>query len=242
MKTPPVRLLVVCVAALLLSARAASAATISLSSALTGSTSTVDHIDLFAAYDPNGIAAHNLVGVELYVNFTGLTPVAGSLDYLASGSVFGPYADDVYGIDGVCADVGPCNIPSSDPFAADHYLVLLGAFAPAQPTGPGQLFSLRFVPDGVSSTWTLNIFGEENVALLSDPCAPDDSDCVAIPDPIPFAIVPSSDFVGQGTARLAINASVTTMTPPQVTPVPEPGTLMLTTLGFAALVRRRLLR
>jgi len=223
-------------AALLFVATPASAATIGLATALRGSNAGVASIDLAVDFDPNGSIATNLVGVELFVEFVGLSPIARSYDLFAPGSVFGPYQAEVIESHGVCADVGPCNYPPNDDMSASHYLSFAAVFAPFQPSGPGGLFTLSFRPTG-DAEWSLNLFGLQsdgtNGALLWDPpCNVVDPTCLGGAVPFEFTIVRPGDDVRGGTARLDVSATVNAQV------VPEPSVLLLVGGGLLALARR----
>jgi hypothetical protein len=220
----------------------ARAAFISLTSAVSGTNAAGEVIDLTVSFDPNGTAATNLVGQELYVGFSGLTPVAGSF---ALGSFFTPVMPDVLAMDGLCADIG-CGYPLDDPFAPDYYGSYTNVFAPSTPSGAGVLFSMQFTVAPGSGHWTLNLFGDDLSGLLWDPppqaCDPNDPLCD--PDPsfatIPYAIVLPTDTVPDGFAR--VNVGVTAPSTPPPPAVAEPETLLLLGSGlfaFGARMRAR---
>jgi len=214
----------------------ASAAIISLASVIEGTAAGGEVIDLSVSFDLNGSIATNLVGAELYVGFTGLTPVAGSY---ALGSAFaGVPPEDLLTLDGVCADLG-CSYPPDDPASPQHYLSLVSLFAPSVATGPGTLFTLRFTAP-TAAAWTLNLFGDDQMALLWDSpatCDPDDLDCAEIPEPISFAIVPEATEVAPGTARVGVGVTE------RPASIPEPATVLLMASGLAtAALRKRVLR
>jgi hypothetical protein len=213
---------------LVATATPASAAPLGLTTPLTGDSAGTKFVDLTAGFDLNG-SAGNLVGQELYVAFSGLTPVAGSY---ALGSVFQPFESDLLETHGLCADLF-CAIPEDDPTSPATYLSLVSVFAPFQPGGPGTLFSLRFAVDPSASNWSLNLLGLEGSALLSDECDPADPGCVLDPLAIPFAIVAAGAVVPAGIAR--VEASVNVI----ATPVPEPATLVLCGTGLLAFLARR---
>lgn len=222
--------------ALLLSAFAApapaSAAFISLTTPVTGTHAPGELIELTVSFDNNQSIAQNLVGLELYIAFTGLSPVAGS--YML-GDLLTPFAADLLTLDGACADTQACNAPDGDFASPTHYQSLVNAFAPATPTGPGTLFTLRFLTTG-SGPWSLNVLGDSEFGLLWDPPpqACDPSDLACDPDPsfasFPFAIVNGNTAVAPGTARVGVNVS----TPPPPTAVPEPTALVLFGTGLCA--------
>lgn len=204
-----------------------SATPIGLASPLTGSTTSVTFVDLLVDLDLNG-AAPNVVGTELYVSFAGLQPVSGTY---VLGSVFQPFASELIEVNGVCAALF-CNFPAGDPVSPTTYLSSVNVFAPAQPTGPGGLFRLRFIPDPAATSWSLNLFADDGFGLLADRCDPADANCVLDPAAIPFAVVSSPGNVPSGTAVVRVGAQVHT------TSVPEPALTTLLLAGLAVGARR----
>lgn len=202
------------------------AATIQLSSPLSGALSPGDVIDLTVSFDLNG-AAPNIVTHEFYVRFTGLVP-----DVYAIGSVYDGLVDGVDFVEGhgVC-DVDPvfCGVP---PSLAGDYQSLVAVLAPVAPTGPGSLFSLRFLAGPSATSWTIDVLGEDDLALISDDGA------FNFP-PMPFAIVTPDEAgdVGQGTARVQASVVQTSSLP-----VPEPSALVLTATAFGILLARHRVR
>jgi len=215
------------------------ATVISLTSAVVGTNSAGDVIDLTVSFDANGSSPTNLVGQELYVGFTGLTPLAGSY---AVGSFFTPVMSDVLALDGACIDVG-CGYPLDDAFSPDYYGSFINVFAPSTPSGSGTLFTMQFTVAPGSGHWTLNLFGDDQSGLLWDPPpqACDPNDLLCDPDPsfatIPYAIVLPADMVPDGLAR--VNVGVTAPgAPPDPPSVTEPGTLILLGSGLLAAAAR----
>lgn len=221
----------------LVAVRPASADYIGLSSPVTGSLAAGQIVELTVSFDLNQSIATNLVGVELYVAFAGLAPVLGSYTV---GSVFAPFAGDLLELDGACADLQACNAPDGDSASPSHYMSLMNLFAPATPSGPGTLFTLRFMTTG-SGPWSLNVLGDADFGLLWDPppqaCDPNDASCD--PDPaiasFPFAIVSGAAPVAPGTARVGVDVTFD-QTPP--TNVPEPTSLILFGTGLCACAMR----
>ena len=91
-------------------------------------------IDLTVSFDPNGSPAANIVSMDLYVAFTGLTPVG----YLL-GDIFTPYASDpsFFALNGVCADLFTCMYPDGTPDSPTTYQAFASVPTPHAPTGPG---------------------------------------------------------------------------------------------------------
>jgi hypothetical protein len=223
-----------CLGASLCVAAEARAGTISLATPLIGSSS-APYVDLTVSFDPNGNISTNITGWELYVSFSGLTPVNPSY---ALGSLFQPFADDVYEEHGICGDGAPCSAPPADTASSQQWISLASVFAPHLPSGPGTLFTLRLAVDPGSPSWSLSLFGES--AGLGDPCGTSsallwdhetDGQC-----PIaPFLIVPEGSTVGAGTARVGVSAIAASPTP-----VPDqPSTLLLMTAAMAGLLTLR---
>jgi hypothetical protein len=222
----------------LVGVRPASASFIGLDTPITGTLAPGQEIALTVSFDGNASIATNLVGVELYIAFTGLTPVLGSFSV---GSVFAPYTADLLALDGPCADLQACNAPDGDFASPSHYMSLMNVFAPSTPSGPGTLFTLTFTTTG-SGPWSLNVLGDGEFGLLWDPppqaCDPNDLACD--PDPsfasFPFAIVSGTTPVAPGTARVGVDTAFDAA--PPVPTVPEPASLILLGTGLCACAMR----
>lgn len=199
----------------------ADASVIDLGTPLSGSGALGELFELTVSFDLNG-AADNLVGMELYVDFSGFTVAPGSYQL---GSVFSSVLPDVIGSDGSCPDVG-CNDPGGVLAPASRYLSFASLFAPAVTAGSGTLFTLQFFSTGLP--WSLNLLGDSEYGMLTDNSGNGGSPV----DPMPFAIVASPATVAFGTAQLVVD--VRSLSP---VPVPEPASMMLTGLGLAAVAR-----
>jgi hypothetical protein len=219
------------VSACALAAGTAQASTIAMASPLTGTSAAAPFVDLVVSFDPNGHEATNITGWELYVAFSGLSPIDSSFRL---GSVVGPFAADVIELHGTCGDGAPCSDPPADPLSRGQWVSLASVFAPHLPAGPGTLFTLRFAVDRLAPGWTLDVFGES--ADAADACGassallwehPVDGPCAIVP----FLVVPAGSTVDDGIARVDVSA---------VAAVPEPSVLALLAAGFwMRLARRR---
>jgi hypothetical protein len=226
-----------------LAPRQASAAFISLTTPVTGTNTPGDLIDLTVSFDANGSTASNVVSMDLYVAFTGLTPVG----YLL-GDIFTPFASDplFFGMNGVCADLFTCMYPDGVPDSPTTYQAFASVPMPHAPSGPGTLFTMQFAVAPGASDWSLNVFGDSESSLLWDPtpaevCDFEDPDCDPTVPPIPFALVLPDELVADGIARVAVGVTAppgSEEPPPGPTPVPEPATLMLLGAGLLAVAAR----
>jgi hypothetical protein len=216
-----------------LNAATASAATITLAGPLTGSTAGVPFVDLTLSFDANGNPASNITGWELYLSFSGMSPIDSTF---ALGSVFTPFSADVIELHGVCTDGAPCSDAVADTASAQQFVSLASVFAPHLPTGPGSLFSLRFAVDPLASEWSVSVFGES--AAATDPCGvssallwehPIDSTCAIAP----FLIIPEGGAADVGVAKIGVAAV------PAAVPVPEPAATALVSLGLLVFAARR---
>ena len=228
-----------------MSPRPASAAFIGLTAPVTGTNSSGDVIGLTVSFDPGTSPAANVVSMDLYVAFTGLTPIG----YLL-GDIFTPYASDpsFFALDGICADLLTCMYPDGTPDSPSTYQAFASVPAPHAPTGPGTLFTMQFAVSPGGSAWSLNVFGDDGFGLLWDPtpaevCDFDNPNCDPSVPPIPFALVLPNGAVPDGLSRVTVDVDAPPgPEPPGPTPVPEPATLMLLGAGLLAVAageRRR---
>jgi PEP-CTERM motif len=226
-----------------LAPRTASAAIIGLSTPVTGTNTAGDVIGLTVSFDPNGSAAANVVSMDLYVAFTGLTP----LGYVL-GDIFTPYASDpsFFALNGVCADLFTCMYPEGVFDSPSTYQAFASVPTPHAPAGPGTLFTLQFAVSPGSSAWSLNVLGDDGFGLLWDPtpeevCDFEDPNCDPGVPPIPFALVLPEGSVPDGLARVSVGVTAPPgqeEPPPGPTPVPEPASLMLLGAGLLAVAAR----
>jgi hypothetical protein len=226
--------------------RTASAAFVGLTAPVTGANVPGELVGLTVSFDPNGSAAANVVSMDLYVAFSGLTPVGYTL-----GDIFTPYASDpsFFALNGVCADLLTCMYPDGTPDSASTYQAFASVPTPHAPTGPGTLFTMQFAVSPNASAWSLNVFGDQDFGLLWDPtpaevCDFEDPNCDPSVPPIPFALVLPDGSVPDGLSRVTVgvNAPPGPGDPPGPVPVPEPATLMLLGAGLLAVAahqRRR---
>ncbi len=211
----------------------ASAATIGLNQALSGSFAGGNRLALTVTFDPNGVGASNLVSHELYVATTGLAPLAASH---APGSLYAPFPADVLDLSGACANTQACSAPPvPDPASPQHFASFVVTFAPALPSGPGGLFTLLLDAVPGATDWTLDLVGDDAFALLWEvPCG-NDPQCIpgSLIEPVPFVVVEPGDVVAAGTARVNVSVVQT------VRPVPEPAAGLLLVLGALFVWRAR---
>jgi PEP-CTERM motif len=201
----------------------ARASVIDLGTPLTGAGAAGELFELTVSFDLNG-AAPNLVGQELYVDFSGLSAVSSSYQL---GSVYAPHLANLISAEGDCATTG-CNDPGGVVATSSRFQSFVAAFAPVTPTGPGTLFTLQFMSTG--SPWSINLLGDDTFSMLTDQSATGGG----FVDLMPFAIVASPATVSFGTAKIGV--SVTSLTPPP-TVVPEPASMLLFGTGLAAVAR-----
>jgi hypothetical protein len=213
----------------------AAAAVISLTGGpVTGRARPGQAIDVVVGYDPNGVAATNVVSHFVSLGFTGLGPdgsvVKGSLydGFSMFDGVAGDLIDSSGG--GDCTTPGACTLEVE----AAGFIALL---PPSVTQGPGSLFSMRLRPGHGASDWSFDLFGDTEAALFWEPpftCDVGDLDCGSQPQPVPFAIVRVGDpSTPAGTARVTIGVRVTEPPPP---PVPEPSASWLVLASVAAWV------
>lgn len=138
----------------------AAAGVIGLTTSLTGSTAGTSSVELTIDFDMNGAAATNLVGVQLYVGYSGLTPGAYALGSAFPSTLVPGF--DYIELNGDCSDpILDCNSAVGDPGFTTYYLSSINLFPPAEATVPGTLFTLQFAVDPLATDWSLNLFGKK---------------------------------------------------------------------------------
>ena len=231
-----------------MSPRPASAAFISLTTPVTGTNTPGDLIGLTVSFDPNGSPAANVVSMDLYVAFTGLTPVGYML-----GDIFTPYTSDpsFFALERRVRRPLHLHVSGWDARFARYVSGVRQRAHAARTDRAGHALHHAVRRRARRFGVVAERLRRSDFGLLWDPtpdevCDFEDPNCDPSVPPIPFALVLPDGAVPDGLSRVTVGVNAPPgqedPDPPGPTPVPEPASLMLLGAGLLAVAahhRRR---